>query len=62
MWWKKILQTKGLAYILRGVDSESEKKDEPYLEVLQDVLKEFVEVYETPQGLPSERDCDHFIL
>lgn len=51
----KILQTKGMAYMLHELDTEEEEKNERYLGALLDILDLFKGVFELPQGLPPER-------
>lgn len=58
----KLFQTNGMTYMLQGMDNEEEeKKKEPYLEALREVLEKFYEVFEAPWGWPPSRDCDRRI-
>lgn len=57
----KMLQVKGMAHMLQFVETDKKNIPEPYLEALQELLNEFKEVTDTPQGLPLSRECDHSI-
>lgn len=47
----KLLQTKGLAYMLQFVESGDGEEFELYSRELGDILKEFPSVFEEPKGL-----------
>lgn len=57
----KLLQSKGVAYMLHHGDNEEEFVTKHYLEALQEVLAKYAEVFEIPYGLPPSWTCDHRI-
>ena len=55
---KKLARKPGNAYFLCILNEEEENKTPPEV---QGLLKEFKDVFQTPQGLPPHRDVDHEI-
>lgn len=58
----KLLQTKGVAYVVQAVEEGDEETREPYLKDFQGVLNEYAGVFDTPRGLTPPKECDHKIL
>lgn len=55
-----MLQVKGAAFVIQAVEVEEEGLS-PCLEELQQVLREYQDVFASPKGLPPSRACDHKI-
>lgn len=48
----KLLQTKGVVYVVQAIEEGDKETREPYLKDLQGVLNKYAGVFDTPRELP----------